>query len=259
MKSRLQPFGWETFAAYLFDIDGTLLNSRDGVHYNAFHSVLHEFFATDERIDNVPVHGNTDVGILRAVTERAGISDAEFRRKLPQAIAHMQEEAVRNRSDMRPKLCPAVTGLLSFLQQRGARLGVVTGNFEAIAWAKLEAAGLRQYFSFGTFCREDCASRIEIFRAGAAQACALLSATREPNRSPLSPAPNYELRATNYDRAICIVGDTPADIAGARAAGLPIIAVATGIYTYQQLSRERPDLCLSCFADLFPQATGTAG
>ena len=40
-------FRWNGFAAYLFDIDGTLLNSRDGVHYNAFHSALRETFATD--------------------------------------------------------------------------------------------------------------------------------------------------------------------------------------------------------------------
>jgi len=49
-------------------------------------------------------------------------------------------------------------------------------------------------------------------------------------------------------------GRTTAFISGAA-----VIAVATGIYTYEQLSREHPDLCLSCFADLFPQATGTAG
>ena len=258
----MSAFSWNAFAAYLFDIDGTLLNSRDGVHYNAFHSALREVFATDERIDNVPVHGNTDIGILRAVAERAGIGDAEFRAKLPQAIAHMQQKALGNRRDMRPELCPEIPSLLRHLQQRGALLGVVSGNFEPIAWAKLEAAGLRQYFSFGAFCREDCASRAEIFRAGAAHARAALVHTalvqaRSPDASQPSPAPNYQLPTTNY--ALCFVGDTPADIAAARAIGLPIIAVATGIYTYQQLDAAAPDLCLSCFTDLFPQATGTAG
>ena len=231
-------FRWDRFAAYLFDIDGTLLNSRDGVHYNAFHSALREVFATEERIDNVAVHGNTDVGILRAVTERAGIGEEEFRRKLPSAIAHLEQHANADRSAMRPEICLGIADLLQALKRRGALLGVVSGNFEPIGWAKLEAAGLRGYFSFGAFCQQDCASRAEIFRAGAAQARALLEGP---------------------DRDICVVGDTPADIAAARAASLPVIAVATGIYNQQQLQREQPDLCLGCCAELFSPATGAHG
>ena len=64
--------------AYLFDIDGTLLNSRDGVHYHAFHAAVREVYGIDSSIDGVPVHGNTDLGILRAVARRAGLSDTEF-------------------------------------------------------------------------------------------------------------------------------------------------------------------------------------
>jgi len=54
------------FDAYLFDIDGTLANTRGGVHYNSFHTALREVYGCEGRIDDVPVHGNTDLGILRA-------------------------------------------------------------------------------------------------------------------------------------------------------------------------------------------------
>jgi phosphoglycolate phosphatase len=245
-----QPFAWDGFAAYLFDIDGTLLNSRDAVHYNAFHSALREVFGTERRIDEVPVHGNTDIGILRAVTQLAGVGDEEFLTKLPRALAQMQQSVTRDRAQMRPELCPAVLELLAMLKQRGALLGIVSGGCEPIPWIKLEAAGLRDFFSFGAFCHADCSSRAEIFRAGAALAqSALASAKKHPAASP----------APKYVSGICVLGDTPADISAARAAGLPVIAVATGIYNQEQLSRERPDLSLGCCAELFSQASAIQG
>ena len=42
----------------------------------------------------------------------------------------------------------------------------------------------------------------------------------------------------------------PADIHAARANSLPVIAVATGIYTHEQLAAEVPSLCIRSFADL---------
>src|SRR5258707_2979384 len=79
-RSSAAEFRWSDADAYLFDIDGTLLNSRDGVHYNSFHAALRAAFGITAQIDGVPVHGNTDVGILRAVAHRHGIGAAEFER-----------------------------------------------------------------------------------------------------------------------------------------------------------------------------------
>src|SRR5205807_5790397 len=182
-----QSFRWEAFDAYLFDIDGTLLNSRDGVHYNAFHAALHSVYGIDEPIDHVPVHGNTDIGILRAMTARAGIAEAAFQRALPQALAHMRRAVLEHRAEMRPELCPAIAELLETLAARPKLLAVVSGNLEAIGRLKLEAAGLRQYFSFGTFSdtgsdpgSDAGHSREEIFRAAAARAQGQLRSTMPP-------------------------------------------------------------------------------
>src|SRR5205807_1540782 len=80
---RMNAFRWSAADAYLFDIDGTLLNSRDGVHYNAFNNAVRRFFGVSSKIDGVPVHGNTDPGIIRAVLEREGVNGAELEAKLP--------------------------------------------------------------------------------------------------------------------------------------------------------------------------------
>ena len=77
------PFNWRQFDAYLFDIDGTIANTRGGVHYNSFHTALREVYGCDGKIDPVPVHGNTDIGILRAALEHYCKLNADFEGLLP--------------------------------------------------------------------------------------------------------------------------------------------------------------------------------
>jgi phosphoglycolate phosphatase len=220
-------FRWDAADAYLFDIDGTLLNSRDGVHYNAFHNAVRRFFGVPSKIDSVPLHGNTDLGIIRAVLRREGVSDAEIDAKLPLMTAAMCEEVQRNAIDMQPELCPSVAELVQRLDAAGKLLAVATGNLETVAWKKLEASGLRRYFAFGSFSdrREQ---RAAIIRWGVAEA-----------RRRLSTA-----------AVVYVVGDTPSDIQAAHAAGVPVIAVATGIFGLEELKSHGPDLCVSCCTEL---------
>src|SRR5881396_2801525 len=139
-------FLWNAADAYLFDIDGTLLNSRDPVHYFAFRNAVKDVFGIEAKIDGVPVHGNTDIGILRAVLQRAGIADAQIDARLPQMIEQMCAEVERNQEQMRPELCPSMHELVSGLHAQGKLLGAASGNLELIGWLKIEKAGLRKLF-----------------------------------------------------------------------------------------------------------------
>jgi phosphoglycolate phosphatase-like HAD superfamily hydrolase len=47
-----------------------------------------------------------------------------------------------------------------------------------------------------------------------------------------------------------VVGDTPADIQAAKTVGAPVIAIATGIYTFSDLVSQGPDACATCASDL---------
>jgi len=47
-----------------------------------------------------------------------------------------------------------------------------------------------------------------------------------------------------------VIGDTPSDIRAAHQNALQVIAVSTGIYTFEQLQQEGPELCIRSFADL---------
>ncbi len=220
-------FYWDRAEAYLFDIDGTLVRSRDPVHYFAFQYAMRRVFALEATIDNVPVQGNTDVGILRAVLRREGLADAEIDAGLPAMIEHMCAEARRNAAQMCPELCPSIHELISTLYAQGKLLGAASGNLETIGWLKLEKAGLRAMFSFGSF-SHPLEYRADIFREGVKMA-----------RQRLGPG-----------ASVYVVGDTPADIEAAQAVGVPVIAVATGIFQFDDLLALQPDACFACATEM---------
>lgn len=206
-------FEWRKADCFLFDIDGTLLNTRDCVHYGTFSRAFREVWGIDETIDGVPWHGNTDVGIIRAVAARAGISEDDIR--LKELCRVMGEELQRTRTSLNPETCPAIPELLRSLHNEEKILGVASGNIESVGWAKLENCGLREYFSFGAFSGPHPGeeTREEIF----AQAVELARA------------------AAGENALVHVVGDTPSDIRAAQAVGIPVIAVATGKYGLEEL------------------------
>jgi len=226
-------FRWDSADAYLFDIDGTLLNSRDAVHYFAFQHAMRQVLGIEASIEGVPVHGNTDIGILRAVLHRAGMDDAAINSHMPQIVEQMTAEVRRNREQLNPELCPSILELIAHLQAHGKLLGAASGNLETVGWLKLEKAGIRPMFSFGSFSfpRE---SRADIFQHGIAMARERLG----------------------RQASVTVIGDTPADIQAARAVGAPVIALATGTFSFSDLMACGPDGCFACGADLLQLATG---
>ncbi len=220
-------FDWRQCDAYVFDIDGTLANTRGGVHYNSFHTALREVYGCEGRIDPVPVHGNTDIGILRAALAYHGKLPDDFEARLPQAQELMCAEVLRNAANLQVELCPGIPELLALLHRERRLLGVVTGNFERIGWSKLERGGIRHYFDFGSFSGQR-ETREDIFRHG-------IELARQRR---------------GLQTSVCFVGDTPSDIQAAARLSMPVIAVATGIYSQDELVREAPTLCVGTCAEL---------
>jgi len=224
-----EGFDWRAFDAYLFDIDGTLLNSRDGVHYEAYLSAMRRNYGRHVALEGVPVQGSTDPLILLKALERSGICEAEGRACLKAVIEQMCDEVELRAHELRPELCAAVPQLLNRLTAAGKLLGVSTGNLERIGWAKLKAAGIREHFAFGSFSDIN-ETRTEIFRWGAAEA-----------------------RRRLGERArVCFVGDTPADVEAAQSCGCPVIAVATGVFSLAELAKSAPEMCIpgcECLCD----------
>lgn len=221
---------WAAADAYLFDIDGTLMNVRDGGHYRAFLNAMRDVFGVSANLEGVPIHGNTDTGILRAVLRRMGVAEEVIAARLPEAVRQMSAEVEAGSHTMRTEVCPSVPELLERLRAAGKLLGVVSGNFESIGWTKLTVSGLRDFFLFGCFA-DHCETRTDIFRQGVAEVRQQLGATA----------------------SICVVGDTPADVQSAREVGIAVIAVSTGIYAFDQLAPLAPDRCATCCTEILPE------
>jgi phosphoglycolate phosphatase len=208
--------------AYVFDIDGTLLVTRDLVHWNALHQAMLEAYGVDATIEGIPYHGMTDLSILRAALTRAGISGSAFESLLPKALEVVCREVDANRAELQPHVCPGIPGLLQQLKAHGYLLGIASGNLETVGWHKIESAGLRQFFSFGCF-SDQCEPRSGIFQSAV-----------DHVRERLGPGART-----------CFVGDTPADVRAAREIGAQIVAVATGTFSLNELSACSPDICVS--------------
>jgi phosphoglycolate phosphatase-like HAD superfamily hydrolase len=221
---------WDSFDAYLFDIDGTLLNCADAVHYFAFCDALRTLSGRPLNLEGVAAHGNTDVGILRDALALAGVAESIWRPQLPEIRRSMAQFVAKREAELCATALPFASETLRHLAAQGATLGIATGNLREIGRLKLKRAGLLDHFAVGGW--SDLYERREdVFRG----AVALM---RE---------------ATHPDAAICVVGDTPADVVAARTNDLPVIAVATGVCSQRQLAETHPDLCLASFAELFPQ------
>jgi len=237
-------FVWDAQNAYLFDIDGTLLRSRDRTHFNAFASSVLDVTGLKISLTGVVLHGGTDTAILREAFALAGIPDAAWEPHLPEILEAMRQTVEAGRGNLDMWTMPGVEETLRHLAGRGALLGLATGNLEKIGWTKVEEVGLRQWFSFGGF-SDRFEVRSEMIADAAMQARDLLGTGRSAAAS------------------ICVVGDTPRDIEAARANHLAVIAVATGNYSFEELAELEPDVCASSLTALLNEtatvAAATAG
>ncbi len=116
--------------AYIFDIDGTLLVTKDLVHWNALHQAMLEAYGVDTTIEGIPYHGKTDLSILRAALEREGIRGKDFEARLPRALEVVCREVELNFKDIAPQVCPGIVQLLKSLHGASKLLGVASGNVE---------------------------------------------------------------------------------------------------------------------------------
>jgi phosphoglycolate phosphatase-like HAD superfamily hydrolase len=220
-------FAWDAQDAYLFDIDGTLLRSRDRIHFDSFASSVQRVTGFEITLAGILLHGSTDTMILREACHQAGVPAEVLEPRIEAILEAMRLAVTERRDEMDLVRMPGVEQTLDHLARRGALLGLATGNLEMIGWIKVERAGLREWFRFGGF------------------------SDHFPIRSELiGQAAQKAREMAGKGASICVVGDTPRDIEAARANFLSVIAVATGRYSFDELAQHQPEVCASSLADL---------
>jgi phosphoglycolate phosphatase-like HAD superfamily hydrolase len=230
-----------TLPANAIDIDGTLVLTG-GAGIRAMNRACEELVGHGQALANIPVAGRTDRIILTDVVQQTGhtAEDGLLDRLRDRYIEHLSEEIERpggQQSFESPGarggfkgVMPGIRELLDTLERRrDVFVGLLTGNFQAGARIKLEHFGLWRYFRCGAF-GDDSADRNDLvpFAVQRARECGV-----------------PELGSEH----ILVIGDTPHDIACARAVGAVPVAVATGGFTADQLRDHGADVVFKDFSE----------
>ncbi len=202
----------------LFDIDGTLLRSG-GVGRIALERALEQVFGTPGS-QEYHYDGKTDRQIVRDLMRLDGLTDDHIDDRMDELIqaylTGLQAELASGKREVH-----VFAGVRELLDELDARddvmLGLLTGNVEAGARAKLGAAGIDiDRFKVNAF-GSDHELRPELPGVAQQRAKELLGRDIAGNR-------------------VIVIGDTPADIRCGEAIGARAIGVATGRYTTEELA-----------------------
>jgi phosphoglycolate phosphatase-like HAD superfamily hydrolase len=221
----------------LFDIDGTLITAG-GVGKRAMMDCLADHPAAVAVLEQLFFGGMTDRAILRTGL-RAAVAEAVLDAAIDAALERYLVILRDHLQALRPcAIQPGVEALLVALRDAQATaMGLGTGNVEDGARLKLESVDLWRHFSFGGFgCDHE--RRDRLLHTGAQRGAALLG----------------------RDLADCrvrVIGDTPADVAAAKAIGAACIAVATGPFDRASLEACGPDWTVESLED--PRLPGLLG
>lgn len=220
-------------ALVLFDIDGTLIRGAGPYHKQALIDGIRTVTGIETHLDGVATAGMLDQDLISAMLRTAGVSERRIRASLGKIVAESQRCYLANCPlDLAAFVCPGVLEFVSRLHNRGAALGLVTGNLSAIGWMKVDSAGLRPYFSFGAFA-EDGSTRARLAQVAAGRAV------------------KHKLAAKKS--RVTLIGDHLNDIAAAKANGFQSIGVATGVLPLNELREAQPDFLVHTLAELDPE------
>jgi phosphoglycolate phosphatase-like HAD superfamily hydrolase len=212
----------------LWDIDGTLIRGG-GVGSRAINEAAAAVAGKPLGDAGVVMHGKTDPQILTEIFLAAEIAQATIDELLPMAIAEAEHRMAAAEAELRRR-GEVIGGVEEVLAQMAlqpdARQTLVTGNVFGNAAVKLAAFDLTRYFD------------IEVGAYG----------TDHADRNELVPIAIDRVRRLRDERYLAeevwVIGDTPGDLACARAAGVRCLLVGTGQIPTTQLRSLDPEVLL---------------
>jgi len=189
------------YDAYLFDLDGTLVDTAPDLAAALNYCMAHMNLApVDISLTRHWVGHGARMLITQALAHH-GISDEQIvDRMLPVFLDHYGDNLAEHSA-----IYPTVMATLAALRERGAQLAVVTNKMARLSEPLLEQIGLAQYFDLIV--------------------CGDTASAPKPDPAPLFYClERFELSAVQA----LFVGDSNTDVLAANAAGMPVICVRDG-------------------------------
>ena len=209
----------------LFDIDGTILTTG-GCGERALRLAVKDFFDAEDDLKEIEIAGRTDTSIARQLLRKYRGNEEHAL----DVLAHYLRHLPKLLPTLPGRLLPGVKTLLEHLHQRDdVILALLTGNLRQGAEHKLSHYGVWHFFTFGAFA-DDHWDRNELGQFAFKRA--------------------KELGHVVLPERTYVIGDTPHDVACARACGAKAVAVATGGSSFEALVESKPDALLRDLSNL---------
>lgn len=212
-------------AQFIFDIDGTLGLFRTGgsalwLTLQEFAPELADLPDAQERIKGIHKAGRTDPDIINQLLTAFGLAQEYYPWIIEIFLIKYTELIAQGEATP----CGKIQDLLQQIDNdKYHKMYILSGNMEQTGRAKLQRLGMEHFFAAGAY-GSDSRERND-----------LLPILMQKIGLKITP----ELMAETF-----IIGDTPHDIAVARAHGALAVAIACGTYDGEALLAAEPDLLL---------------
>ncbi len=226
----------EKIRILLWDIDGTLMRSaKYGEYKKYFAPAMEKVYGSCGRLDSLKVSGMTDTQIIYEALRDEGFT--------PDRIFAEKENLLKIFKEEMARFVAANAGCYTVLEGAREILGetdkaarfinsLLTGNLSVAAEIKLKSVGLWHYFE----------NSINAFGE--------ISHDRRDLAIEAGKLFNEFYRFDFQPEQFIVIGDTPNDIAAARAFGAKCVAVATGRnHPREELTRYQPDVIVDDLTD----------
>jgi len=197
----------------LFDIDRTLIKSSSG-RRKVFSMAFKKVYGVDADTDIIQLSGMTDQQIIFEVLEKNGLKKEVIKEGLDACMEEMAKLFDESIKDYDITVLDGVRELLNALEEKNILMGLVTGNLEPTAWAKIKKVDLDRYFKVGGFGSENI-NRAELVKIAIKKA--------------------QEKFNFIFDRNVFLFGDAPQDMRAGKETGIIPFGVKTGVHSEDQL------------------------
>jgi phosphoglycolate phosphatase len=206
--------------AFLFDLDGTLIDSVADLTEAA--NAVRRFVKLKE-LDQAAVSAMVGEGLEKLI-ER--LSEQKFANRQAQLVKYFKDFYSDHCLD-KTLLYPGVLNFLEKLANQGIKMAVVTNKPEKISKQIIKGLNIDKYFG------------------------CILGGNSLPQKKP-APEPLWEAcrRLGVLSGQTIMVGDSSVDIIAAKRAGIFSVGISKGLGNQQDLFNASPDLIISNFSDL---------